>query len=73
LTVPVLFWLWLSCDGTAKTAWGTASTWLFFVVVEPPEQRISAGEETWMADNSLLRTAKTASRGKTVSAARRAS
>src|ERR1700737_681504 len=43
-----------------KTARGTASTLLFFVVVEPPEHRISAGKETSMADNSLPRTAKTA-------------
>jgi hypothetical protein len=58
--VPVLYWLWLFCNGTAKTARGTASTLLFFVVVEPPKHRISAGKETSMADNSLLRTAKTA-------------
>jgi hypothetical protein len=43
-----------------KTARGAASTWLFFVVVEPLEHRISAGEGMSMADNSLLKTAKTA-------------
>jgi hypothetical protein len=53
----VLFWLWLACNGTANNSAGTASAWLFFVVVEPPEHRISAGEEMSMADDSLLKTA----------------
>jgi hypothetical protein len=68
-TLPGWCWIGSDCFATEQRKQrGEQPTWLFYIVVEPPEHRISAGEEMSMADNSLLKTAKTA---KTANPARR--